>query len=162
MELSSDNLFAFVLKKFKQKENKNKQDNTPIFKISRKKISPKKELKLNKSGLINYFHAIIINYSNISNILYNSIDPFINECFNNLEFLSITNNYIRSLDFILNLPNLFFFDVFGNPLEDLSALNKKNIFGYLRLSIEAFNEKKILNIFDLQCGILDIDLKDKK
>ena len=161
MELSSDNLFAFVLKKFKQKENKNKQDNTPIFKISRKKISPKKELKLNKSDLINYFHAIIINYSNISNILYNSIDPFINECFNNLEFLSITNNYIRSLDFILNLPNLFFFDVFGNPLEDLSALNKKNIFGYLRLSIEAFNEKKILNIFDLQCGILDIELKDK-
>ena len=62
MELSSDNLFAFVLKKFKQKENKNKQDNTPIFKISRKKISPKKELKLfscNNNKLLQYFKYFI-------------------------------------------------------------------------------------------------------
>ena len=52
-------------------------------------------------------------------------------------------------------------DAFGNPLEDLSALNSKNIFGYLRLSVELFNEKKILEIFDLQCGILDMNLNDK-
>ena len=97
----------------------------------------------------------------ISNILYNSIDPFVNECFNNLEYLSITNNFIRNLSFILNLPNLFFLDLFGNPLEELTALNYKNIFGYLRLSVELFNEKKLLNIFDLQCGILEIDIKDK-
>ena len=162
MELSSDNLFAFVFRRYKQKENKNKPEPEPTFKISRRQNSPKVEnKKLNESELKKYFHALIVNNSNISNVLYNSIDTLINECFNNLEYLSITNNYIRSLDFILNLPNLFYLDIHGNPLEELSALNTKNIFGYLRLSVEIYNEKKILNIYDLKCGIFDIDLRDK-
>ena len=162
MELYSDNLFAFVLRRFRQKENKNKQEENKRFQMSIKTNSPQMGNKNYKNPeLINYFHALIINNSNISSVLYNSIDPFINECFNNLEYLSITNNYIRNLDFILKLPNLFFLDLFGNPIEELAALNNKNIFGYLRLSIEFFNEKKILNIFNLICGILDIDLKDK-
>lgn len=160
MELSSDNLFAFVIRKYKQKENKKKQ--VPIFKIGRKQISKsKEEKKENKSDIIKYFYALIINNSNISNILYNSIDPFVKECFGNLKYLSITNNYIRSLDFVLYLPNLYFLDIHGNPLEDLDALNHKNIFGYLGLSVDTYNEKKILSIYDLQCGILEIDLKDK-
>lgn len=29
------------------------------------------------------------------------------------------------------------------------------------LSVEVYNEKKILSIYDLQCGIIEIDLKDK-
>ena len=162
MELSSDNLFAFVLRRYRQKENKNSREQSPRMQITKKQNSPIKEESIIKSKkVINFFHALIINNSNISNVLYNSIDPFINDCFNNLEFLSITNNYIRNLDFILHLHNLFFLDLYGNPLEELNALNNKNIFGYLRLSIEFFNEKKILNIFDLKCGILDLDLKDK-
>ena len=162
MDLSSDNLFAFVLRRYRQKENKNSREQSPRMSISKKQYSPLKEENIIKNNkVINYFHALIINNSNISNVIYNSIDPFVNECFNNLEYLSITNNYIRNLDFLLHLPNLFFLDLFGNPLEELNALNNKNIFGYLRLSIEFFNEKKILNIFDLKCGILDIDLKDK-
>ena len=162
MDLSSDNLFAFVLRRYRQKENKNSREQSPRMSISKKQYSPLKEENIIKSNkVINYFHALIINNSNISNVIYNSVDPFVNECFNNLEYLSITNNYIRNLDFLLHLPNLFFLDLFGNPLEELNALNNKNIFGYLRLSIEFFNEKKILNIFDLKCGILDLDLKDK-
>ena len=163
MELSSNNLFGFALRRYKQKKNKNNREEQ-IFKFQKISAnnSPKKEpKKINNTEIINYFHALIINNSNISSILYNSVDPLINECFNNLEFLSITNNYIRNIDFILKLPNLFFLDLFGNPLEELTALNTKNIFGYLRLSIESFNEKKILNIHDLQCGIFDVDLKDK-
>ena len=162
MELSSDNLFAFVLRRYRQKVNKDSREQSPRMQISIRQYSPKKDDNFYKNtGLINYFHALIINNSNISNLLYNSVDPFINDCFNNLEFLSITNNYIRSVDFILKLPNLFFLDLYGNPLEELSPLNNKNIFGYLRLSVEIFNEKKILNIFDLKCGIFDLDLKDK-
>ena len=160
MELSSDNLFAFVLRRYKQRENKKKQEENK-FQIFIRQNSPKDSKNHKNKEIINFFQALIINNSNISNVLYNSIDPFINECFDNLEYLSITNNYIRNLDFILKLPNLFFLDLFGNPLEELTALNNKNIFGYLRLSVESFNEKKILNIFDLVCGILDIDLKDK-
>ena len=160
MELSTDNLFAFVLRRYKQKKNRNNQVTT--FKIGRRQISEnKEEKKENKSDIIKYFHALIINNSNISNVLYNSIDPFVKECFGNLKYLSITNNYIRSLDFLLYLPNLFFLDIHGNPLEDLDALNHKNIFGYLGLSVEVYNEKKILSIYDLQCGIIEIDLKDK-
>ena len=159
MELSSDNLFAFVLRRYKQKENKASREQSPRLQNNIK--LKKEEKKIKTKEFIKYFHALIINNSNISNVLYNSIDSFINECFNKLEFLSITNNYIRNLDFILHLPNLFFLDLFGNPLDELTALNNKNIFGYLRLSVESFNEKKILNIYDLKCGIVDIDLKDK-
>ena len=162
MELSSENLYYFVFRRYKQRENKKKQELPQKFKISKMVLNPKNiEKKENKQEIINYFNTLIVNNSNISNFSYNTIDPFINECFSNLEFLSIANNYIRSLDFIVHLPNLFFLDAFGNPLEDLSALNSKNIFGYLRLSVELFNEKKILEIFDLQCGILDMNLNDK-
>ena len=123
MELSSDNLFAFVLRRYKQKENKNSREQSPKF---QNMIKPKKEeKKLKNTEIINYFNGLIINNSNISNVLYNSIDPFINECFNKLEYLSITNNYIRNLDFILHLPNLFLLDLFGNPLDELTALNIK-------------------------------------
>ena len=142
--------------------NRDKKGQSPKYKISLKRNTNEEEIKKSiDSEIINYFHALLINNSNISNIIYNSIDPLVNECFNNLEYLSITNNLLRNLKFILNLPNLFFLDLFGNPLDDLTALNNKNIFGYLRLSVEEFNENKILNIFDLQCGILDLDLKDK-
>ena len=110
MELYSDNLFAFVLRRYRQKENKNKQEENKRFQMSIKTNSSQKDNKNYKNPeIINYFHALIINNSNISSVLYNSIDPFINECFNNLEYLSITNNYIRNLDFILKLPNLFFY-----------------------------------------------------
>ena len=162
MELTSDNLFGFVLRRYKQKENKKKQiQKFMLSKTIRKNTPNKEEKKISNKEIIKHFHALIINNSNISNILYNSIDPLINECFNNLEFLSIANNYIRNIDFIVKLPNLFYLDLFGNPLEELTALKKKNIFGYLRLSLEIFNEKKILNIYDLQCGIFDMELKDK-
>ena len=109
MDLSSDNLFAFVFRRYRQKENKNSREQSPKMSISKKQYSPLKEENIIKNNkVINYFHALIINNSNISNVIYNSIDPFVNECFNNLEYLSITNNYIRNLDFLLHLPNLFF------------------------------------------------------
>ena len=162
MELSSDNLFAFVFKKYKLTMNRDKKGEFPKYQISLKRNANEEEIKKSiYSEIINYFSALLINNSNISNIIYNSIDPLVNECFNNLEYLSITNNLLRNLNFILNLPNLFFLDLFRNPLDELTALNNKNIFGYLRLSVEEFNENKILNIFNLQCGILDLDLKDK-
>ena len=39
MELSSDNLFAFVLRRYKQKENKNSRVQSPIF---QNVVKPKK------------------------------------------------------------------------------------------------------------------------
>ena len=162
MELTSDNLFLFILRKYNYRENKLKKQ----FILENNKLKNKQSLiikdKDDKSKIKKYSKCLIINSSNISNLLYNSSDPFINECYKNLEYLSITDNYIKNIDFIINLPNLFYLDLYHNPLEDLTALNNKNIFGYLRLSIELYNERKILNIHNLQCGILDVELKQKK
>ena len=78
-----------------------------------------------------------------------------------MEYLSIANNYLINLNFIVNIPDLFYLDVYGNPLEDFSFLNYKNIFGYLRLSVDKFHENKILAVTGLNCAILDIEIKDK-
>ena len=162
MELTSDNLFRFIMRKYNFRENKLKKQLILESNILRNKKSSITKEKEDKSKIKKYSKCLMINGSNISNLLYNSVDPFINECYKNVEYLSITDNYIKNIDFILNFPNLFYLDLYRNPLEDLTALNNKNIFGYLRLSIELYNERKILNIHDLQCGILDVDLKQKK
>ena len=162
MDLTSDNLFRFILKKYKYRESKQKKK----IKLDKNKLNNKKTEEISKQSqelnIKKFSKGLIINSSNISNFVYNSTEPFINECYKNLEYLSITDNYIKNIDFILKLPNLFYLDLYHNPLEDLTALNNKNIFGYLRLSIEKYNEKKILNIRDLHCGILDIEIKQKK
>ena len=162
MELTSDNLFLFIFRKYKYREDKLKKK----MLLEKSKFRLKKSVstgnKDDKSKIKKFSKGLIINNSNISNFLYNTTNPSINECYKNLEYLSITDNYIKNLDFLVHLPNLFYLDLYRNPLEDLTALNNKNLFGYLRLSIELYNEKKILNIYDLQCGILDIELKQKK
>ena len=49
MELSSDNLSIFVFRRYKQRENKNKQDLPQKFKISKMVLNPKNtEKKENK------------------------------------------------------------------------------------------------------------------
>ena len=162
MELTSDNLFLFILKKYRhnqiklKKKSSPEKDNQSNIKLSQKNTKTD-ELKIKQ-----YTKGLLINNSNISNILYNTVDPFAKECYRNLEYLSITENSIKNLDFINKFPNLFYLDLYRNPLEDLTALNNKNIFGYLRLSIELYNEKKILNVYNLKCVILNIDLKHKK
>ena len=162
MELTSDNLFLFILKKYRYNQNKLKRKSSPENDNQNNiKISPNKT-KTDELKLKQYTKGLLINSSNISNILYNTVDPFVKECYRNLEYLSIIENSIKNLDFIMKFPNLFYLDLYRNPLEDLTALNNKNIFGYLRLSVELYNEKKILNIYNLKCGILDIDLKHKK
>ena len=162
MDLTSDNLFLFIMRKYKYRESKLKKKNI----YDNNKINSKQTEELYKKAqelnIKKFSKGLIINGSNISNFLYNSTEPFINECYKNLEYLSITDNYLKSIDFILKLPNLFYLDLHHNPLEELTALNNKNIFGYLRLSIEKYNEKKILNIKDLNCGILDIEINQKK
>ena len=124
---------------------------------SRKK--PKEKIYVPKEK--GYIKGMILNKFNISSLKYTPLNPFITECFNNLEYLSLKYNLIRNLHFIKYLPNLYYLDASNNPLEDIEIFNIKNVFGYLKLSLESFNEKQILNINGLYCGILELYLYDE-
>ena len=159
MDLTSNELFMSIKKKLTDKEIKNKTNLLPSITIRKKlALMQKKEKEENYEK---FFKGIILNEFNISNFIYNSVNPKINICFNNLEYLSITNNYLINLDFAIKLPDLFYLDVYGNPLDDFNSLNYKNIFGYLRLSVDKFHENKILSISGLNCAILEVEIKDK-
>ena len=166
MDLTSNDIYYLINKKIKDKISKNKKSKPSLPSISlAKRIEllkqQKKEEQEQNEDYEKYFKGIILNESNITNFIYNSVNPNINKCFQNLEYLSIANNYLINLNFIINIPDLFYLDVFGNPLDDFNTLNYKNIFGYLRLSVDKFHENKILAVSELNCAILDLEIKDK-
>ena len=145
MDLTTNELY----KRIKNiEENKIIKNSKPIIpSISIKSRFEKKPKDKVDDNIEKYFIMIILNESNISNFIYNSsLNQKIRFCFNNLEYLSLANNYLINLNFIINFSELFYLDVYGNPLEEFDALNYKNIFGYLRLTVEKFHEKKILAI----------------
>ena len=159
MDLTSNDLYFSIKKKINEKKSKNKKPILPSISIAKRLEMLKQQNK--EESIEQYFKGIILNVSNIANFFYNSVDPKIIKCFNNLEYLSITNNYLINLNFIINLPHFFYLDVYGNPLDEFCALNYKNIFGYLRLSVDKFHENKILAVTGLSCAIFDLELKDK-
>ena len=167
MELSTNRIFNLITKKYRKKNHKKEDFNQTTHPISQpKNISPSNKIinKNTENDETDYssdFEGILLVHAGIRSIIYNSIDPFIKSCFDNLEYLSLVNNYIKNLDFIIYLPDLYYLDVSGNPIESIEALNYKNIFGYLKFSLERFNEKKMLNIMGLYCGILEVNLHDK-
>jgi len=141
MNITSDIIYSLIEKKFhkKSEKEKSKQNN--------------EENEILTKG-------IIYNNSSISKLIFNSKEPRIIYNFENIEYLSLTNNNLRNIDFIEYLPNIYYLDLFNNPIDDFSPLNIKNIFGYIRLSIDHFNENKVLQIKGLTTVIFDIELKD--
>ena len=146
MNITTDDIYSLVLK-YKKKKNQLK-----------KKIENDKN---SDSDLI-LTNGIIMNNSNISSIEFNSIDKNVIFNFQNIEYLSLKNNSLRNIDFITKLPNLFYLDLFQNSIEDFSSLLIKNIFGYLRITIDAFNEKKILTLKNLTINIFELQIHDEK
>ena len=140
MEISSDQIFSLVEKKMDKNKNK-------------KTLLTNEENEILTDGLI-------FNNSYISKIYFNSIDKKALYNFQNLQYLSLTHNSIRNIDFLKHFPNLFYLDLYKNYIDDFKVLNKKNIFGYIRLSIDHFNEKKILQIHNLTAIIFEINLRD--
>ena len=158
MDLTTNDLFLLIKKKINDKLNKNIKNFLPSILVRK---NQKFKLQEKEENYDNYYIGMMISESNVANFLYNSINPKIIACFNNIQYLSITNNYLINLDFIIKMPDLLYLDVFGNPLDEFSSLNYKNIFGYLRLSVDKFHENKILNISGLICAIFEIEIKDK-
>ena len=146
MNITTDDIYSLVLK---YKKKKNQQE----------KNYEKEKILISDSILTS---GIIMNNSNISSIKFNSIDKNIIFNFQNLEYLSLKNNSLRNIDFIIKLPNLFYLDLFQNSIEDFSSLLIKNTFGYLRITIDAFNEKKILTLRNLTINIFELQIHDQK
>ncbi len=146
--MTSEKLFSLIQKKMSKKRKKNEENNKKTL------------ITENDFQILTY--GIIFNNSYISKITFNSIEKNILYNFENLEYLSLTNNSIRNIDFIKHFPNLYYLDLYNNLIDDFSSLNKKNIFGYIRLSIDHFNEKKILQIHGLTAIMFDINLRDNQ
>ena len=142
MEITSDKIFSLIEKKMNKNKNNNKKTLLTI-----------EENEILTDGLI-------FNNSYISKIYFNSINKKALYNFENLQYLSLTHNSIRNIDFLKHFPNLFYLDLYKNSIDDFKVLNKKNIFGYIRLSIDHFNEKKILQIHNLTAIIFEINLRD--
>ena len=160
MDLTTNELYKHINKKIKNIILSRPKPHLPSISIKSRLEQSIKTIE--DENIEKYFTMIILNESNISNFIYNSsLNQKIFMLFNKLEYLSLTNNYLINLNFIVNFPDLYYLDVLGNPLEDFDALNYKNIFGYLRLTVESFHEKKVLSIKGLNCIILDLDINDK-
>ena len=170
MELHLSKLFAIIYQnnlknKFMRQSIFLKKENFTINN-SQKFLTSKSNSKSNSkendhSQTLDYYKGLILNKSNISFIKHSLITPFLKDCFNNIQYLSLKSNHIRNLNFIKYLPNIYYLDISNNPLEEIEALNIKNIFGYLKLSFERYSEKKLLNINGLYCGIFELNLYDE-
>ena len=150
MEITSEKLYSLIEKKMTKNKKKNEQNNN-----NNKTLITQNDLQVLTYGYI-------FNNSYISKITFNSMEKNILYNFENLEYLSLTHNSIRNIDFIKHFPNLYYLDLYKNSIDDFASLNKKNIFGYIRLSIDHFNEKKILQIHGLTAIMFDINLRDNQ
>lgn len=99
-----------------------------------------------------------LNFNHLGISIFNT-----NNLWSNIQYLSLRENYIKSLSFLKNFPNLFYLDLNGNPLEDYGLLNKFNTFGFLSLTApENYLEKKILIIKKLNVAILHLEIKKEE
>ena len=82
--------------------------------------------------------------------------------FNQIECLSLQNNFIKNVSFLHHLPNIYYLDLFGNHIESYKPLIKHGTFGFLSFSPPRnYFEKKILNLNYLNVIILQIEIEDK-
>ena len=77
-----------------------------------------------------------------------------------IEYLSLRNSLIKNIEFIINMPNLFYLDVFQNPIETYTPLTSST-YGFLCFSPPLnYFEQKILSIEKLNAIFLVADIKD--
>ena len=82
--------------------------------------------------------------------------------FTNIECLSMRDSLIKNIDFILNLPYIYYLDLYQNPIENYNPIVKVSTFGYLSFCPPlAYLEKQILSIKNLHVIILHTKISDK-
>lgn len=101
---------------------------------------------------LDQLNGLVLNKMNLGSIAVNM------NLLKNIQFLSLKNNFLSNIDFILQLPQLFYLDISKNSIEDFQPLNIKSSFGYLKFTIGQFVEKRLLLLKGMTIGILDIDI----
>ena len=131
----NDNLLNYILKKSNEINNglKDKIDNTTDSGIN--------TLILNRAGIYSFE---------------------IKNSYKQIECLSLRDSFIKNISFILNIPNIYYLDLFGNPIENYKPLVKIGTFGFLCISPPLnYFEKQILSLKSLNVVILQAEIKDK-
>ena len=131
----NDSLLNYILKKSNEikTESKEKTENSTESGIN--------TLILNRAGIYSFE---IKNY------------------YKQIECLSLRDSFIKNISFILNLPNIYYLDLFGNPIENYKPLVKIGTFGFLCISPPLnYFEKQILSLKSLNVVILQAEIKDK-
>ena len=107
--------------------------------------------KVNKEKEI---HTLILDLAKIY-----SIDVKIK--WNQIEYLSLRNSLIKHIDFLKNMPNIFYLDLLYNPIDIFTPLLIANSYGYLSFSPPPnYFEQRILSIEKLNVIFLNADIKD--
>ena len=104
------------------------------------------------------------NNGTINTIIFNSSQIYSYEIKNiyQIECLSLRNNFIKNISFLLNLPNLYYLDLYGNPIENYKPIIKLGTFGYLSISPPLnYFEKQILSLKSLNIVIFQAEIKDR-
>lgn len=95
--------------------------------------------------------VMCLNLMNINELQFNNL------IFEKVEILCLAFNDIYEVNFIQYFPNLYCFDLRGNNLINLNFLNEKKTFGYLAMSVQKYNQAKILDVYDLNIGIMILE-----
>ena len=133
MEIN-DNLMNYIL----NKNNKNKSD-----------------LKDNNENNRSCLNTLILNSANFYSFEIKNV-------YHQIECLSLRDSFIKNISFLLNLPNIYYLDLFGNPIENYKPLIKIGTFGFLCISPPLnYFEKQILSLKSLNIVILQAEIKDK-
>ena len=129
----NDNLMNYILNKTSANKNESKDKEENISKIN----------------------TLILNDANIYSFEIKNI-------YEQIECLSLRDSFIKNISFISNLPNIYYLDLFGNPIENYKPLIKVGTFGFLCISPPLnYFEKQILSIKSLNIVILNAEIKDK-
>ena len=79
-----------------------------------------------------------------------------------IEYLSLRDSLIKRIDFLNNLPNIFYLDLYQNPIENYTPLIEAKTFGFLSFSSPgSYLEKRILCLHNINAIIIKVEIKDR-
>ena len=79
-----------------------------------------------------------------------------------IEYLSLRDSLIKNIDFLSNFPNIYYLDLYQNPIENYAPLMEVRTFGFLSFSSpESYLEKKIMCLHNINAITIKVEIKDR-